>query len=85
MESNNNKSTFWQALNIAWEMGYTIVVPLVLLALGGRLLDKQLNTSPWLLLTGIIVSLVISSIGLVWKFNKIINRINKEIKKDKDK
>jgi len=37
-----------------------------LLAFGGKLLDDKLNTSPWMLLTGIIISIIITS-WLVYK------------------
>ena len=54
------------ALGLAWEMGYTIAVPLVVLALGGRFLDKKLGTTPFLLLAGILLSIALSS-WLVYK------------------
>jgi len=56
----------FSALGLAWELGYTIAVPLVALALGGRFLDKKLGTAPWLLLLGILVSIAVSS-WLVYK------------------
>lgn len=56
----------WSAVSLAWELGYTIAVPLVALALGGRFLDKKLGTAPWLLLVGILVSIAVSS-WLVYK------------------
>jgi F0F1-type ATP synthase assembly protein I len=74
MQKNNpikpdkkKKSDFsWSALGLAWELGYTITVPLVALALLGRLLDKELDTAPWILLIGILFSIVLSS-WLVYK------------------
>lgn len=63
-----------EAFGFAWEMGYTMAIPLVLLALGGRLLDKWLNTSPVLLLVGIFASIVVSSILLGFKATEIIGR-----------
>jgi len=56
----------FSALGLAWNLGYTIAVPLVALALLGRYLDKKLGTSPWLLLIGILVSIAVSS-WLVYK------------------
>lgn len=50
-----------QALSLAWELGYTITVPLVVLALGGRLLDRAWGTSPWLFVAGIVLSIAIST------------------------
>lgn len=54
----------WSVLNLAWRMGYTIAIPLVVLALGGRLLDRALKTSPTFLLIGILVSIALSTLGV---------------------
>ena len=64
MNKKNDKQ--FSAIGLAWELGYTIAVPLVALALLGRYLDKKLDTSPWLLLIGILVSIALSS-WLVYK------------------
>ena len=69
--------TGWEALGFAWEMGYTMAVPLVALALGGRLLDRYLDTSPVFLLTGIMLSIITSSILVGMKAVKIINQVSK--------
>lgn len=69
------RSAIWQALNIAWELGYTIAVPLVVLALGGRWADGVFKTAPWLFLAGIILAIVSSSILLVRKFSKLLRDI----------
>jgi F0F1-type ATP synthase assembly protein I len=65
----------WSAVSLAWQLGYSVAVPLVALALLGRFLDKKLETSPWLLLTGILLSIFMSSY-LVYK--KTLDIINKE-------
>jgi F0F1-type ATP synthase assembly protein I len=64
----------WSALSLAWELGYTIAVPIVVLALAGRFADRRLGTSPWLLLAGIFVSIVISTISVYFKTIKIIGK-----------
>lgn len=56
----------WSALGFAWELGYSIVIPIVIFALIGRLLDKKLDTSPWLLLLGILISIIVTTV-LVYK------------------
>jgi F0F1-type ATP synthase assembly protein I len=60
------KKDSFSALGLAWNLGYTIAVPLVVLALGGRFLDRKLGTSPWILLAGILFSIALSS-WLVYK------------------
>ncbi len=69
--------TGWEALGFAWEMGYTMAIPLVALTLGGRLLDRHLDTSPIFLLTGIMLSIIASSILVGAKATKIINQVGK--------
>lgn len=72
------------ALSIALQFGYTIAIPLIILALLGRFLDKQFDTSPWLLIAGIILSMVVSSVALVMKFTKIMAQITQEDQKKKE-
>ncbi len=64
--SDKKEEKKWSAVGLAWELGYTIAVPLVVFALGGRWLDKKLGTSPFLLLAGILLSIGLTS-WLVYK------------------
>jgi len=73
----DNGLSLMQALSLAWQMGYLLAIPLVLLALAGRLLDKRLDTSPLFLLIGIGLSIVISSILVAKKALEIIGEISK--------
>ena len=56
----------FSALKLAWDLGFTIAIPLVVFALTGRFADKKLGTSPFLLLLGILISIGLTS-WLVWK------------------
>lgn len=67
----NKAKPMWQALSLAWELGYTIAIPLVALALVGRFADKWLGTSPWLLLVGVFLSIMITT-WLVYRKTKTI-------------
>ncbi len=55
-----------ELISLVFELGFTIAIPIVLLALGGRLVDKHFHTSPLFILVGVILSIVISSF-LVYK------------------
>lgn len=61
----------WSAVSLAWELGYTIAVPLVVFALAGRFLDRKLGTTPFLLLAGILLAIVATT-WLVWRKMKEI-------------
>jgi len=58
---NQKTQNSLSALSLAWNLGYTIAVPLVIFALGGRFLDKKLGTSPFILLLGILLSIGVTS------------------------
>ncbi|MFH1866544.1 MAG: AtpZ/AtpI family protein [Patescibacteria group bacterium] len=83
MGDNESKIALWRALGLAWELGYTIAVPLVILALAGRLLDKRWGTEPWLLLVGLSLSVFISSWAVYRKTKKIVGQgeLNKPTEK----
>lgn len=65
------KNPVWAAVNLAWELGYTIAVPIVVLGFGGAWLDKKYGTSPALILIGIGLSLVLSGVGIYRKIKEI--------------
>lgn len=80
------KEGTWSALSLAWQLGYSIAIPLVVLALLGRFIDKRFGTSPWFLLTGVLLSLVISTISVYKKTITIMDGLeNKEKKENKEK
>ena len=74
-ESEKKNSAFWQAVGLAFKFGYTITIPLIALALAGRFLDKKFDSSPLLLLTGIVLSLIVSSIMLLVKVKKVMEEM----------
>ncbi|MBI4426598.1 MAG: AtpZ/AtpI family protein [Candidatus Kerfeldbacteria bacterium] len=70
----------WQAIGFAWDFGIMVVVPLVVLGVGGRYLDQKLDTSPWLFLVGAVVAIIISSILVVTRLSQLITKDNKQSK-----
>lgn len=59
MEKKNGFKTFY-ALSLAWQLGFLIAVPLggfIFLGVWG---DKFFNTSPFLLIAGIIIGMVVT-------------------------
>lgn len=71
-------------MGLAWRMGYTIALPLVAFALGGRLLDKTFTTSPFFLLAGILVSIILSTIGIYRITMPVLNSLDKPTTNVKD-
>lgn len=62
----------FSAWGLATELGYTIAIPIVVFALAGRFADNYFDTSPWLLLTGILLSIFTSSFIIYRKVADII-------------
>ncbi len=75
----NTKSNLWQALSLLGQLGYVIAIPLVILALIGRYIDKKYDASPWFLIAGMFLALIISTF---WVYKKTAE-IMKEATDDK--
>ncbi len=73
-KKNNSEDQAWSAMSLAWEMGSSIAIPLVLSALVGRFLDKKFGTSPWLLLVGILLAIISSTYIIYKKTTDIMNK-----------
>lgn len=65
------KNSFWSLLALAWELGYTIALPIVILGFGGAWLDKKLGSSPAFLLGGIILALLVSGFAIYRKIKNL--------------
>ena len=73
MEKDNKKGLA-SGLQLAWELGYLIAIPLVVFALTGRFLDQRFDTSPWILLAGIFLALVVSGIAVARKALEVMKQ-----------
>lgn len=71
---DKNKHDDFKPYSFAFELGYIITIPIVVFGLVGRFLDKKFESSPILLLLGIFIAMIISSIGI---YKKVITIINK--------
>ena len=60
METSKNGKSF-KALPLAFELGFTIALPLALFAFFGRLVDKAFSTTPLFLLSGIGIALAVTT------------------------
>ena len=74
---NKNNNTQPQAignligLSLVFELGYMIALPIVICALGGRLMDRHWGTSPLFLLVGIGIAMVVSGYMVYTKMQSI--------------
>lgn len=66
----------WTLLGIAWDLGYLIVLPIVIFGFAGAYADKYYSTSPLFLLIGIGLSLLITTIGVYRKMSTLIRQMN---------
>jgi len=61
------------ALKIYAELGFIIAVPASALAFLGSLADKKYHISPWGVIFGLVIALIISS-TVVWKMIKKLEK-----------
>ncbi len=72
---------YWVALGLVFELGYLIVIPLLLFGLGGRWLDRRFGTTPWLFLGGMAMAVLVTTVFLVRKFSQLLRDLEKETPK----
>ncbi len=66
-----------QILQILWELGYTLTLPLFGCVIVGRLLDRVLDLYPLFLFIGIGISFILTSILLSRKAVSLFQRLEK--------
>jgi len=57
--------------SLVFELGYLIAIPLVVCAIGGRMLDRYCDTSPIFLLIGIVVAMVVSGVMVMQRIRNM--------------
>jgi F0F1-type ATP synthase assembly protein I len=69
-EKNNEK--LWTAYELAFKLGYMIIIPILVFGVGGVMLDKYLNSFPIFLLMGFILAMTSSVVIVYVKMKDII-------------
>ena len=64
--------TFLKTLSLSLNLGFTIAIPLVTFAFMGRFLDKKWGTSPWFLLGGILLAIIMTTLLIYRKIKEIV-------------
>jgi len=72
------KKSLIETISLSLQLGFNIVIPLLVLAIIGRLLDKKFGTNPFLLLSGIVLAFIISTFLILGKIRKIFIDLDKE-------
>lgn len=68
----------FSAIGFAWELGYTIVIPLLLAAFLGRFADTYFHTKPVLFLVSIVFSVVITTILVYRKTATVLRSLEEK-------
>lgn len=71
----------WLGFAFAWELGYTIAIPALVLGVGGAYADKFLHTSPLFLLLGFASAFSLSALSITRKIREIIGRMPPDAKR----
>lgn len=79
MKKNSQKSVkSWSAYNMALNIGFMIIIPILFFGIGGVLLDKYLHTFPIFVVIGFFLAMS-SGLLIVYKKSKeMIDEINSQ-------
>ncbi len=72
-EDENNALTTAELVSFATEIGYTVAVPLIILLVAGRVIDKNFGTAPLFLIIGLLLSIISTGIIIYKKVKKFTN------------
>lgn len=72
-QDQDTKNNFWKMLDLAWTLGYTIAIPIIIFGFAGAYADKKFDTSPIFLITGIVLSIIATVMGIYKKIKNLIN------------
>ena len=69
-----NKINSWYMFSLFGQIGFIIAVPVAVFAYFGHKLDLKFNSSPLFLLSGMGISLFVSSLGIYRMIKKVENQ-----------
>jgi ATP synthase protein I len=64
MVNKKDKFDLYYALSLVGQVGYTVAIPLVVLAVAGVFLDNKFNTKPVMTLGGLLLGMISSFYAL---------------------
>ncbi len=63
----------WELVGFAWELGYIIALPILILALSGKWVDKHFHHEfPWVTLIGIGLAIFTTTVWLIRRLKTYI-------------
>lgn len=68
------KDALWLSVQLVWDMGWIISLPVVVLGFAGAYVDRYYGTSPLFILSGFLFAAIASSIGVKRKLKRILEK-----------
>lgn len=62
----------WRLVNLGFELGFVIALPLLGFSLLGKWLDNRFGTTPWITLAGILFAIVTTTVWLTRRLKEYI-------------
>lgn len=78
-DSSKNRKINVLLIDFVYQVGLIIVLPLVIFALIGKLVDEQMKTSPFFFFSGLLVGLIIAGLAVWNRLKKILKAIDRQL------
>jgi len=84
-EKKIEEGKVWTAYGLALNLGYMIIIPILVFGVGGVLLDKYLKTTPIFIFVGFLIAMTASMVIVYVKMkDMVVSGIPKRNNKPKD-
>jgi F0F1-type ATP synthase assembly protein I len=71
-EKKEDEQRVWTAYGLALNLGYMIIVPILIFGVGGVILDKYLGSTPLFIFIGFILAMTVSMLIVYIKMKDIV-------------
>ena len=81
----SDRSNLWMVLDLAWSLGYMIVLPLIIFGLGGRWIDAKTESFPLFFILGLLLAIVSTSVWVAGRMKTLIKAQDEPRNEEKQK
>ncbi len=70
-EKQSRQMSLWMSVRLAWNLGFIIAVPVVVMGFAGEYIDRYFQMTPLFTIVGFVLAALLSGIGIARRLREI--------------